>query len=68
MQVAAAVRMALYHVGQLQMRDRRVQRFWQDEGWEVEALCAEMLRQADVMEPAPKLLLQVRPLNWQPPR
>ena len=68
MQVAAAVRMALYHVGQLQMRDRRVQRFWLDEGWEVEALCAEMLRQADVMEPAPKLLLQVRPLNWQPPR
>jgi len=50
--------MVLYHTGQLSGTGSRVERFWQDSG-EVEALCEEMLRQADRMEPAPKLLLQV---------
>ena len=58
MQVAAAVRSVLYHVGQLETHKRQVQRMWVREE-EVEALCEEMLRQAALMEPAPKLLLQV---------
>lgn len=60
MQVAAAVRLALYHVGQLEMCAGKVQRMWLEEG-ELEALCDEMLCQAALMEPSPKLLLQVCP-------
>eukprot|EP00892_Ulva_mutabilis_P000031 jgi/Ulvmu1/10028/UM059_0077.1 len=62
-QMAAAVRLALYHVGQLQLQqdggcEGDVRRFWEDDGRETEALCEEMQRQAALMEPAPKLLLQ----------
>ena len=58
-QMTAAVRMALYHLGQLQRAGMSVKRFWQDGCKEVDTLCDEMLQQADRMEPAPKLLQQV---------
>ena len=60
-QVVAAVRLALYHVGQLQRAGGAIQRFWQAQ--ETDVMCQEMLQQADLMEPAPKLLLQVGRLH-----
>lgn len=58
-QVTAAVRMVLYHMGQLESRGGHVRRMWEDRK-DLNALCEEMLRHAELMKPAPKLLLQVR--------
>lgn len=58
-QVVAAVRMVLYHMGQLEKHEGSVRRVWEKDE-DVASLCEEMLRLADLMKPAPKLLLQVR--------
>lgn len=57
--MAAAVRSALYHVGQLERQEGRVQRVWERQE-DMDNLCEEMIHQAELMEPAPKRLLEVR--------
>lgn len=51
--------MALYHVGQLKRSDKSVTRLWLSNSHDLEALCDEVVRLAEAMHSAPKLLLQV---------
>ena len=59
--MVAAVRMALYQMGQLTRVESTVKRLWQSSSNELHALCGEMMHLAETMAPAPKLLLQVQP-------
>lgn len=62
MQVTCAVRLAMQHVGPLERHGGELRRVWKGSDEEYDALCGEMLALADVLRPAPKRLLEVRPL------
>jgi predicted dienelactone hydrolase len=63
-QVIAAIRMAMYHIGQLQRREEdtqssRVELYWLDAVRDVPALCEVLLNYLKKLQASPGLLLQV---------
>jgi hypothetical protein len=62
--VVAAIRMAMYHIGQLERRDigmqtSRVELYWLDAVRDVPALCEVLLNYLPKLQASPCLLLQV---------
>jgi hypothetical protein len=62
-QVVAAIRMAMYHIGQLKRtpddHTSRVELYWLDAVGDVPALCETLVKYLPKLQASPSLLLQV---------